>query len=140
MNMLRTLAATAALTLGALAPAAAATNLPDLPAHITFSTAITPAYFGGGEYAGTLNLTIAKDGSLSGIYRPEDTGMFRTVTGGLDGDRVWLDLGYDGPHITGTLRDGKIVGTTPYFLHSDGFDGPGSQPYNFTATPEAKRL
>jgi len=138
--MLRTLAAAAALTLGAAAPAFATTALPDLPAHITFSTAITPAYFGGGEYAGTLNLTIGKDGSLSGLYRAEDSGSFRTVTGGLDGDQIWLDLGYNGPHIVGTFRDGKILGSTRYYVNTQDFAGSGGQPYNFTATPEAKRL
>jgi hypothetical protein len=138
--MIRTLAAAAALALGAVAPAVAATTLPPLPAHVTFGTELTPAYFGAGAYVGTLNLNIGKDGAISGYYRPSDSGMFRTVTGGLSGDQIWLDLGYGGPHITGTLRDGKIVGYTPYMQAVSDFDGPSGQPYKFTATPETKQL
>jgi hypothetical protein len=129
--MLRTLAAAAALTLGTVAPGFAATNLPPLPAHVTYGTALEPVYFGSGEYAGTLNLSIGKDGVLSGYYRFDDVGTLRQVTGGLEGDHVWLDLGPDGPHIIGTFTDGKIVGYTTY---------EGHQPYRFTATPEASHL
>jgi hypothetical protein len=137
MFMLRTLAAAAALTLGSFAlasggaPASAATNLPPLPARVTYSTALEPVYFGSGEYAGTLNLNIGKDGVLSGYFRYDDVGTLRQVTGGLEGDHVWLDLGPDGPHIIGTFTDGKIVGYTTY---------EGHQPYRFTATPEAQHI
>lgn len=137
MSMLRTIAAAAALTLGGLAlasgfaPASAATNLPPLPARVTYETALEPVYFGSGDYAGTLNLNIGKDGVLSGFFRFDDVGTLRPVTGGLDGDHVWLDLGPDGPHIIGTFTDGKIAGYTTY---------EGHQPYRFTATPEATHL
>jgi len=137
MTMVRTIAAVAALILAGLAPAAslapasAATNLPPLPARVTYETALEPVYFGTGDYAGTLNLNIGKDGVVSGFYRFEDVGTLRLVTGGLEGDHVWLDLGPDGPHIIGTFTDGKITGYTTY---------EGHQPYRFTATPEAARL
>jgi hypothetical protein len=130
--MFRSLAAVAAITLAAVLPASAATNLPPLPAHITYSTALVPAYYGSGEYAGTLNLDIGKDGALNGYYRFADSGTFQAVTGGLDGDRIWLDLGSAGLHVTGTLTDGKIVGYTNFMGHQ--------QPYRFTATPEAPHL
>jgi ABC-type transport system substrate-binding protein len=136
MSMLRTIAAAAALTLAGLAaaslvPASAGTNLPPLPARVTYETALEPVYFGTGDYAGTLNLNIAKDGVLSGFYRFDDVGTLREVTGGLEGDHVWLDLGPGGPHIFGKFTDGKITGYTTY---------EGHQPYRFTATPEAAHL
>ncbi len=130
MTSLRHLAAGAALALvlGAGAPASAATAP---PAKVTFHTALTPEYYGSGEYDGTLNLNIGADGIVNGYYREEDTGKFRQVTGGISGDRIWLDLGYDGPHLNGTYKDGKIVAYTPII---------GPQPYKFTATPEATQL
>jgi hypothetical protein len=66
-----------------------------------------------GAYEGTLYLNISKDGIVQGTYREADASGLRDVTGGLDGDKIWLQIGNrGGMHITGTYIDGVIVGYT----------------------------
>ncbi len=127
-NAVRILAAAIALSLSAVAsPALAVTTHATYPALVVYRTALVPQPYGAGEYAGVLNLTIAQNGIVSGYYRPEDVGQFTSVTGGLDGDHIWLDLGRDGlGHLEGTFSNGKIVAST--FV--------GNQVYAFTATPQ----
>jgi hypothetical protein len=49
------------------------------------------------------------------------------VTGGKDGNRVWLDIGRNGrTHVMGTLQHGQIVGTA--------FDDNVRDQYQFVAT------
>jgi hypothetical protein len=131
MKHLIALAAVLALA-GPLASAPASAVTAPGPAStqsVTFDTALAPQYFGAGEYDGVLQLSISPDGSVNGWYRPVDAGMLRTVIGGLDGDRLWLSLGFGSPtpySIYATYDAGKIVGST-YF---------GNQVYTFTATPK----
>jgi hypothetical protein len=84
------------------------------PPPLTFAThfvADSPA--GAGGYDGILKVQIGSDGIVSGIYRPNGVGPFVQVSGGLDGDRIWLDFGSGGrERITGRYRDGAIVGGT----------------------------
>jgi hypothetical protein len=93
---------------------------------VTFDTALAPQYYGAGEYDGVMHLTISPDGTVSGWYRSVDVGTIRTVVGGLDGTKLWLDLGgrslFD---IQGTYENGKIVAST----------FSGDELYTFTATP-----
>jgi hypothetical protein len=76
----------------------------------THFVADSPA--GAGGYDGTLKLLIEKDGIVNGTYRPNGSGPFVPVAGGLDGDRIWLDFGNGWERITGRFRDGAIVGGT----------------------------
>ncbi len=131
--MIRTAVFAGALALGlgiagSSLPALAVTGtqaLPQTTQHVTLATSLEPQY-GVGRYDGTLVLTISPDGIVNGTYRPWGEGNFRTVTGGTDGSRIWLDIGYLGRlHIEGTYANGKIVGST--FI--------ADQPFTFSAAP-----
>jgi hypothetical protein len=109
-------------------PVSAAVTLRDAQgvAHLNLDTQLIPQR-GSGYYGGTLKLTITPDGIVSGFFRPDDGMVFHTVTGGLNGDRIWLDIGYNGDlHITGTLNGDRIVGGT-YI---------GDHLFDFKAAPE----
>jgi hypothetical protein len=128
MNALRTLAATAALIAASALPAAAAAThaAVPLPGTTVFNTKLTPDWYGVGEYDGTLTLTVDADGIVNGYYRAADGNRLTYVTGGLDGNHLWLDLGQDGlSHIDGTFDGRTIAGGT--FL--------AGQNYTFLATP-----
>ncbi len=124
MKLLWTLTAAAALGLFTSGPALAVGQA--APANVLFNyrTEFVPQYHGAGAFVGELHLVIGKDGIVSGFYRPEDGVQIRTVTGGVTGDKIWLNLGAFGSHIDGTLKNGTIVGYT----YSD-------QLYKFTAVP-----
>jgi hypothetical protein len=78
-----------------------------------------------GAYEGTLDLTISADGLVQGWFRDDERSVLQTVTGGVDGDEIWLDIGARHDlHVTGTYRNGVIIGYT--FL---------GQNYRFVATP-----
>jgi hypothetical protein len=80
-------------------------------AHLNLDTQLIPQHRSG-FYGGSLQLTITPDGIVNGYYRPDD-GSFHTVTGGLNGNQIWFDIGYQGGmHITGTLTGDQIVGGT----------------------------
>ena len=118
-------AATLVVFLGS-APALAVTSSGNQSHSVTFTTALAPQYYGAGEFDGVLHLTFGPHGIVSGWYRSVDVGVPRSVVGGLDGDKLWLDLGRDGLHdIQTTYENGKIVGGT--YL--------GNQVYSFVATP-----
>ena len=46
-----------------------------------------------GEYDGSLRLHVSADGIVSGFYRPDADARFIPVTGGLSGNRLWLEIG-----------------------------------------------
>ena len=120
------LGATVLTVLLGSAPALAVSSSSNQAQSVTFDTAFAPQYFGAGEYDGVMHLTFGPHGIVSGWYRSVDVGIPRPVVGGLDGDKLWLDLGSAGLHQVETTYDrGKIVGAT--YL--------GDQPYSFTATP-----
>jgi hypothetical protein len=113
------------------APASAAGAPGSSARTVTFDTALTPDQFGAGEYDGVLHLTFEPGGIVNGWYRPVDSGFARNVVGGLDGDKLWLDLGSDGLHdINAKYDGGKIDGGT--FI--------GNQTYTFVAKPTKARM
>jgi hypothetical protein len=120
-------AAALALAICGPLPAAAETSAaPALPAGTYFyDTYFTPELFGAGSYEGVLRITVAADGTISGLFRDVDAGGFRTVTGGENGADLWLDLGGAGSSIIN--EHGKLVG---------GVYGT-RQPYSFVAAPQA---
>ena len=129
--MLRAAAASAALLAGTAFPLAAraATTTTAPPAHYRFETRLA-GRFSAGAYGGTLTLTIYPNGILQGLYRPDD-GSYRTVTGGLDGQNIWLDIGAMGRlHLTGTFANGVLDMVAAI---------PGAETYTFTSVGAAKR-
>ncbi len=135
MKPVRTLGAALALTLGLVGAAVAGTS--QQTPMTTYHVAFTPVHTGGGEYDGTLNVSIADSGEISGTFRFDDDGTSHVVTGGRDGDHVWLDLG-EGDHyrIDAELKGGKILGATQGL----GAFGDFTQPYAFTGTPTSTHL
>jgi hypothetical protein len=117
-----------AFALGIGAPALAVTNsvTSGEPVHLAYNTRLIPQY-SAGEYDGTLRLTINANGIVSGTYIPSAGGP-RVVTGGVNGDNIWLDFGFSGRmHVTGTIRNGHIVG----------YASRGMQQYKFVANVTA---
>jgi hypothetical protein len=87
----------------------------------------TPA--GAVGYDGTLNLRIDAEGIVEGTYRPNGSGPFVPVVGGLEHNQIWLDFGDRGWRIYGVLRKGSIVAGT----FRDG------KLWDFTAIPLGRR-
>ena len=117
-----------AFALGAAVPAFAVSNSVTTgePVHLVYNTRLIPQY-NAGEYDGQLRLTINAEGIVSGTYLPSDGGR-KTVSGGVKGDDIWLDIGFRGNwHVTGTIRNGHIVGYT----------SRGTQQYTFVANVTA---
>jgi hypothetical protein len=128
MNALRILTIAALLAGLSGGVARAVVERPAEPSTVDFATALAPQYDGVGEYDGRLHVTISSRGIVNGYYRPDDSGRIFDVVGGLDGQKIWLEVGNRGSFvIDGTLVDGKIVGST--FL--------SGRSYTFTATPQA---
>jgi hypothetical protein len=95
--------------------------------HVNYNTSISPIFGFGYPWTGTLQLTLNSDGIINGYYRPADNQAFIPVTGGRDGQSVWLDIGQMGRlHVTGTLQNGKIAGTA--------WDDRTQEQYKFNAT------
>jgi len=66
---------------------------------------------GVGEYDGALQLRVSPDGIVSGYYRPDANPRFIPVSGGIAGDRFWIELGNFGGHslrFSGTFKNGTI--------------------------------
>ena len=90
------------------------------PAAYDFMTKQTDV-MSAGEYDGRLKIRIGDDGIVTGTFWDTE-GHFSGVSGGLDGTKLWIDLGSASPtgrHLfTGTLIDGKLVATAPHGLHT----------------------
>lgn len=115
-NSIRTTAAIAGLLATLAAPAAsqAASVSTVQPQRYTLRTELTDRYHAG-AYEATLALTVYPSGIVQGTYRPSDGGI-RTVTGGVDGKQIWLDIGsFHGFHVNGTFENGvlKTVAALP---------------------------
>jgi hypothetical protein len=126
-KMLALLAATLGFTLVSLSVAGAVTQNSIVPIeNQKFETTLVALDRStAGAYEGTLNLTISPDGIVQGWFRDDERSGLRTVTGGVDGDQIWLDIGATRElHISGSYRNGVIVGYT--FLN---------QNYRFEAVP-----
>jgi hypothetical protein len=101
----------AAALAGVPAISQAATAQATVPVHATYNTSLESIYGLPSPWTGTLQLTINPDGIIQGYYRPADNNAFIPVTGGQNGDQVWLDIGNRGRlHVNGVLQDGAITG------------------------------
>jgi hypothetical protein len=132
MKLFRVMAGAAGLAL--LAAPAGAVQF-NSSSTLTFDTSLVQVEpNGAGESDGTLRVRISPDGIVQGYYRPVDSGAFREVTGGVNGDQIWLDIGDNGTiHIEGTYQNGKIVGYT--LSEAPQFGTPGLlRQYKFQAT------
>jgi hypothetical protein len=112
----------AALALPLAAQAATTTNAG--PQSCTLESHLAEQYHAG-EYDGTLNLTVYPNGIVQGSYRPSDGGV-RTVTGGISGSQIWLEIGMEHPlRLTGTFKGGVLQTVANI---------PGPDIYTFDAT------
>jgi hypothetical protein len=129
-SSLRTAAAAAVLVAALAAPAAslAATTSSTPPQHFDLQTRMVDTYRAG-EFDGTLALTIYPSGIVQGTYRPTDGG-FRTVTGGLDGRNIWLEIGMNGRV--------RVIGTFEHGVLHSVVQIPGPNTVTFDATPNAR--
>jgi hypothetical protein len=70
-----------------------------------------------GEYDGRLRLRIGAGGTVSGWFMNTE-GAITTVTGGIDGTTIWIDLAAGSPSLLrffrGTLVEGKLQATAPH--------------------------
>ncbi len=115
-------AATAALLATALAvpvAARAASATSASPQSYTLDTRLVERYHAG-EYDGRLNITVYPSGIVQGSFRNSDGGV-RTVTGGMTGTQIWLDIGMEHPlHLSGRSRTayrGHREHPRPRYLH-----------------------
>jgi hypothetical protein len=103
---------------------------------------ITNAY----PVTGTMDLTFHSDGIVRGYYHPAGLPSFVPITGGRQGDHIWLTIGRQGAwQLDGRFHDGKITGSAidehPGFDRNiDKFGAPvaltnAAPTYSFTATP-----
>jgi hypothetical protein len=109
-SKIRTTAAAAGMLAALALPASAlaATTTTAQTQQYTIPTKLTDRYHAG-EYDGVLRLRISPDGIVQGTYQPSDGGLV-SVTGGLDGRQIWLDVGNGirALHLTGTFRNGVL--------------------------------
>ena len=115
------------LALGLSIFTATAVSAEPVSRPLNFSTQMTPSFpmpDSAGAYVGTLHLSFASDGSVSGWYRAQDAGPVQAVVGGLTGNKIWFDIGNEPMlpaatafgrggtlQVTGTLKDGRILGS-----------------------------
>jgi hypothetical protein len=117
----------AALSMGLPAVSQAATAQSTLPVQATYQTSLQSIYGSPSPWTGTLKLTVNPDGIIQGYYHPDDDMIaFVPVTGGRNGDQVWLDIGRKGHlRVSGTLQNGAITGGA--------FDERTHETFKFTA-------
>jgi hypothetical protein len=92
-------------------------------------------------YGGTLRLTTASDGTISGWYIPDDRTDFIAVTGGMNNGQMWLNIGESGRlRVDATIgKDGVLVGSATDLGPVPTDSSSPSQPitYDFVAKPDA---
>lgn len=102
------------------------------PKTMTYHSAYrqTLPALGTARYEGTLILTFAKDGIVSGWYRDDYEINRIPVTGGFEGNELWFSIGLRGrDRFTGKIQaTGEIVGTMSRWR--------GNLLGEFTAKPE----
>lgn len=104
---LRAAAVAAAISTALVLPVASQAAASKQAEHYQLTTIITQQYQAG-EVDGTLSMTVYPSGIVQGFYRPLD-GNFRTVTGGVDGRNIWLDIGMNRQlHLIGTFDRGVL--------------------------------
>jgi len=72
MRFLRQIVATA-LACVVLAAPLAVSALSTKERTVTFNTALSPEYYGAGEFDGVLHLTFSRNGTIMGYYRDVDS-------------------------------------------------------------------
>ena len=79
-----------------------------------------------GEYDGRLRIRISADGIVGGTFMDTQGGLSQVI-GGLDGTKIWIDLGHASPtnqHLfNGTLIDGKLVAGAAHGIHTWTLEG-----------------
>ncbi|MDQ2680767.1 MAG: hypothetical protein M3Y21_07080 [Candidatus Eremiobacteraeota bacterium] len=134
-TLLRIFSVCAAFALIALPMSAHAAQ----PLSKTYSTSLTEQFGSPYPYSGTLQIQVSDDGIVSGYYRPADSGSFETVTGGRQGDQIWLNIGQSGDlRVTGNFVKDAIVGSAVTNTIAGSFSPFSAiQPtqFNFVATP-----
>jgi len=122
----RSSVAFAALAVGLMGATTVSSSTTERDGPIVFDTSfVTAITKTAGAYVGEMRLSIARDGTVTGVYRPID-GSFTDVTGGVDGTSIHLDIqGAGRVHITGSYRGGVI----------DGSSWSSGQLLDFTARP-----
>jgi len=69
-----------------------------------------------GEYQGRLRMTVEPNGVITGSFT-NTQGSISTVIGGVDGSKIWIQIGTAGMigrnFYQGTFVDGKIEATAP---------------------------
>jgi hypothetical protein len=127
MRIMTSIAACAALLFAPLTASA----VQNAAKTITYHTAYTQTnpLPSGGEVTGRMRLTFSPGGIVSGTYREEYGARISTVTGGVNGNKIWLSFGIRGRHqFSGVIAaDGTISGTL------SNWHGP--RQYRFTAVP-----
>jgi hypothetical protein len=111
-------------TLSVLALTAALAPLTGLPATGTTQNydLTTRQYdiISAGEYDGRMRLRISPDGIVGGMFMDTE-GHISQVVGGLDGTKIWLQIGDHLPSrqltFNGAFVNGKLKATAPRGLH-----------------------
>jgi hypothetical protein len=79
-----------------------------------------------GEFEGRLRMRITPDGIVAGTFMDSEGGL-SSIIGGLDGTKIWIDLGNAAPtsqHLfNGTLIDGKLEAGAAHGLHTWTLEG-----------------
>ena len=106
-------------TLAVLALTAAFAPLPAPAAGTTVSYDLNVRTYdeiAAGEYDGRMRLRISPDGIVQGSFM-NTQGQVSDVTGGLDGTKIWLQIGNSSrigrSYYSGTLVDGQIKAAAP---------------------------
>ncbi|HTW82517.1 MAG TPA: hypothetical protein VMD91_00460 [Candidatus Sulfotelmatobacter sp.] len=104
--------ALAAALLASLALPLAVSAQPGAATHYLLRTRETIENHAG-EFDGVLSMTVFPNGIIQGTYRLADEGNIQAVSGSVQGDKLWLDIGGAArtEEITGTFRDGVIKAT-----------------------------
>ena len=76
---------------------------------------------------GTIDITYHPSGDVTGFYHPAGLPSRIPITGGRQGDEIWLTIGFEGDwQLTGNFRNGTITGSA---------NNGSVHPYSFKATP-----
>lgn len=126
MRMILTLAAAVAF---ALVPFTASADSPLKTVNYTTAYHQTHPAASAGQYTGVMTLRFYANGIVNGTYRDESAGTIKTVSGGLNGSKLWLSFGSKGGrNFNGTIeKDGTITGTLSNWR--------GPNVYTFKAVP-----
>ena len=108
-----------------------------------YDTALTQQFGSIVPFTGTLDLNIDSSGIVNGYYHPSDSeATFITVTGGRQGDSIWMDIGRKASlRVSGKFDKsgailGQAIGSHPT---NDPITGQATAIFTFTATPSKKR-